>query len=108
VPAGGDERAAGDVRHPPKLYLGPQDAEALIRRMRRIEGQARGVQRMIQEQAPCEEILIQVEAMRAALQRVKVALGGCHVKQLLLQEFPGEEHLAETLAREVERALRAL
>lgn len=90
------------------IRLRPEDAENMLRRLRRIEGQARGVQRMIQEGAPCEDILIQIEAMRAALQKVKVTLGGCHVKQLVLQQLPDKTDVAEVLAREVERALRAL
>ncbi|WP_322802314.1 metal-sensing transcriptional repressor [Thermoflexus sp.] len=44
-----------------------QDAEQrLIRRLRRIQGQARGVERMIQEGRDCEEVLEQLAALRAA------------------------------------------
>lgn len=48
-----------------------KDQEALkkdvIARMKRIEGQIRGIQRMIEEGKECEDILVQVRAVRSAL-----------------------------------------
>ena len=48
-----------------------KDQEALKKevaaRMKRIEGQVRGIQRMIEEGKECEDILVQVRAVRAAL-----------------------------------------
>ncbi|BAS25991.1 hypothetical protein LIP_0134 [Limnochorda pilosa] len=46
----------------------------LLARMRRIEGQARGIQRMLQEGRPCHEVVMQLAAMRAALSKVGMAL----------------------------------
>lgn len=46
----------------------------LIARMRRIEGQARGVQKMLETSRDCEEIIMQLSAMRAALSKVAVAI----------------------------------
>lgn len=40
----------------------------VLSRMKRIEGQIRGIQRMIEEGKECEEILVQVRAVRSALQ----------------------------------------
>ncbi|WP_243544461.1 metal-sensitive transcriptional regulator [Pseudodesulfovibrio tunisiensis] len=40
----------------------------VLARMRRIEGQVRGIQRMIEEGKECEDVLIQVRAVRSALQ----------------------------------------
>ena len=42
----------------------------ILRRLRRIEGQVKGIQRMIEEKKPCQEILPQVAAVRAALNTV--------------------------------------
>jgi len=44
---------------------------SVIRRMRRIEGQAKGVGRMIEEDRYCIDILIQIKAIRAALKKVE-------------------------------------
>lgn len=48
--------------------------DAHLRRLRRIEGQARGLQRMVEEDAYCIDILTQVSAMTKALQAVGLSL----------------------------------
>ncbi|MEJ7775023.1 MAG: metal-sensitive transcriptional regulator [Nocardioidaceae bacterium] len=45
-----------------------------LRRLRRIEGQARGLQRMVEEEKYCIDILTQVSAMTKALQSVALGL----------------------------------
>ena len=47
----------------------PEDQDALVRRLNRIEGQVRGIRRMIEEPRPCIEILQQLAAAEAALNR---------------------------------------
>ena len=44
---------------------------SVVRRMRRIEGQARGVAGMIEEDRYCIDILVQIKAIRAALKKVE-------------------------------------
>ena len=44
----------------------------LIKRLQRIEGQVRGVQRMIEEDRDCQDILTQLAAIRGAAHRVSV------------------------------------
>ena len=65
----------------PKLY------QELMRRMRRIEGQMRGVQRLLDEGAECEEIVIQISAIRAGLSRVGVKLVSCQLGVQMAQEI---------------------
>ncbi|MFI9062483.1 metal-sensitive transcriptional regulator [Streptomyces sp. NPDC053429] len=48
--------------------------EDVIRRLRRIEGQVRGVQRMVDDDVYCIEVLTQVSAINAALQSCAVTL----------------------------------
>jgi DNA-binding FrmR family transcriptional regulator len=48
--------------------------EAILRRLHRVEGQIRGIIRMIQENKDCEDVLTQVAAARSAMDRV-----GLHV-----------------------------
>lgn len=57
----------------PALY------EDLMRRMKRIEGQARGIQRMLDEGQDCEQILIQLGAMKAAINRVGMKAAACNM-----------------------------
>lgn len=66
--------AAADNQHPP--VPGKEDC---LRRLRRIEGQARGLQRMVADERFCLDILTQVSAMTKALQSVALGLLGEHL-----------------------------
>lgn len=52
----------------------PEVAQDLLNRLRRIEGQVRGVQRMIEEQRDCREVLQQIMAVRSASYRTGLQL----------------------------------
>ncbi|HEX2140646.1 MAG TPA: metal-sensitive transcriptional regulator [Candidatus Limnocylindria bacterium] len=65
-----------------------KDRQELLNRLRRIEGQARGIQRMVESEAYCLEILQQVDAMTAAADQVSM---------LVL-----EDHIAGCLAHAIE------
>ncbi|HEX4981624.1 MAG TPA: metal-sensitive transcriptional regulator, partial [Ilumatobacteraceae bacterium] len=56
------------------------DKDAYLKRLRRIEGQVRGLQRMIDEDTYCIDILTQVSAVTKALQSVAVGLLDQHVR----------------------------
>ena len=55
--------------------------QALVVRLNRIEGQVRGIRRMIEEPRLCVEILQQLAAAEAALNRISVAVLRCHVER---------------------------
>ena len=55
------------------------DKEAVLKRLRRIEGQVRGVQRMVEEDKYCIDILDQVAAATKALQAVAIELVEDHL-----------------------------
>ncbi len=55
----------------------------LMRRLKRIEGQARGIQGMLEAGRDCEEIMTQVVALKAAVQQVGVAMVGCLLESSL-------------------------
>lgn len=59
------------------------DTEKVLNRLRRIEGQVRGLQRMISEDKRCEDVLTQLAATRAALDRVGVFLISTRMKECL-------------------------
>ncbi|KRT34571.1 metal-sensitive transcriptional regulator [Acetomicrobium hydrogeniformans] len=52
----------------------PEERKAIINRLRRIEGQLRGIQRMIIEEKPCVEVLTQLSAARNAMQQACVEI----------------------------------
>lgn len=56
------------------------DKEAIIKRLRRIEGQVKGIQKMVNEEKYCVDILIQIAAVRSAIDKVGGIILENHVK----------------------------
>jgi DNA-binding FrmR family transcriptional regulator len=55
----------------------------VLLRLRRIEGQLRGLQRMVEEEAPCAEILTQVAAATAAIKKVGMVIVQTYMEECL-------------------------
>jgi DNA-binding FrmR family transcriptional regulator len=74
--------------------------EKIIQNLRRIEGQVKGLQRMVSDQRQCDEILTQIMAIKAALDRVTSDL--VHVNMARsFQDLPADEvqaKMAKTLS----------
>lgn len=66
------------------------DKEALLKRLARIEGQVRGVSRMVEEERYCIDVLTQIGAIEAALDRVALGLIDDHTRHCVL-DADGEE-----------------
>lgn len=73
------------------------DKKKLLQRLKRVEGQIRGIQRMIEEDQYCVDILIQVTAARAALDKVGLGLLEGHARGCLVQAIH-EEHSDDAIA----------
>ena len=56
------------------------DSRAVHNRLRRIEGQVRGLQKMVDQNAYCVDILTQVAAVQTALEQVAVSVLDAHVR----------------------------
>ncbi len=65
------------------------DAADLLRRLRRIEGQVRGLQRMVEEGRYCVDILVQVAAVKAALDAVGLSLLDGHIRGCVQDAIAG-------------------
>ncbi len=87
------------------MMLSPQAQKEMLTRLRRIEGQARGVQRMLTEDRDCLDILTQLAALRSATHNAGVALTQHVATQCIHQagqdEAPGDalQSLVEVLLR---------
>ena len=78
------------------------------KRLRRIEGQVRGLQRMIDEDAYCIDVLTQVSAVTKALQGVAVGLLDEHVRHCVLHADPEESEAKITEALQaIERLVKS-
>ncbi|MCR4442045.1 MAG: metal-sensitive transcriptional regulator [Peptococcaceae bacterium] len=71
--------------------------ESIKRRLRRIEGQLRGIQRMIDEDACCMDILVQISAIRAAVSKVGIMIFENHAKKCLSNGLKGDAKEREAL-----------
>ena len=74
----------------------------LLRRVRRIEGQARGVARMIEEDRDCREVLQQLAAIRSAAHQATVALVRVYATECVASNGSAEE-IADALAMALSR-----
>ena len=63
-----------------------KDTEAITKRLKRIEGQVRGLIKMIEEDKNCEEILIQIGSAKAALHKVGQIILENHLSTCLLDD----------------------
>lgn len=67
------------------------DKDAIRKRLNRIEGQIKGVQKMVDEGKFCVEILIQVAAIRSALDKVGGIILDNHVKRCIKETLESDE-----------------
>jgi DNA-binding FrmR family transcriptional regulator len=79
----------------------------LIARLRRVEGQVRGLQRMVDNDDYCIDVLTQITAASNALKKVAVALLDDHIRHCVAQETErGKDMVAEATAA-IERLVKS-
>ena len=60
------------------------DVEAVVARLKRIEGQVRGIMNMVQKDIPCEDILVQIGAAKSALHKTGQVILEGHLHHCVL------------------------
>jgi CsoR family transcriptional regulator, copper-sensing transcriptional repressor len=78
-----------------------KDKRDLVTRLRRIEGQARGIQRLVEDEAYCLDILQQVDAMTAAADQVALLVLEDHIDGCLthaVESGQGQPYVDEVMA----------
>ena len=68
-----------------------EDKEKLRKRLARIEGQVRGVDRMVEEERYCIDVLTQIGAIQAALDKVALGLLDEHTRHCVVEAEGGEQ-----------------
>jgi CsoR family transcriptional regulator, copper-sensing transcriptional repressor len=96
---------AEQARHPG--YIG--DKDKLRNRLRRISGQVGGLERMVEEERYCIDILTQISATQAALDKVALALLGDHTRHCVIgaEDSGDRAELTEEMLGAVGRLLRS-
>ncbi|MCC7498795.1 MAG: metal-sensitive transcriptional regulator, partial [Bryobacterales bacterium] len=72
-----------------------------LRRLRRIEGQVRGLQRMIEEDRYCADVMVQISAVQEALRTVGRALMRNHLKHCATHAIRGTPEQAHAMYDEL-------
>ncbi len=90
-------------------YIKAKDKKKLQNRLKRIEGQVRGLQRMVNEEAYCIDILTQISSTIAATEKVATILLKDHVEHCVRHSIENDQEAdekIEELTSAVERFLR--
>jgi DNA-binding FrmR family transcriptional regulator len=92
-------------------YIKAKDKEKLQNRLKRIEGQVRGVQRMVDEEVYCVDVLTQISSIVSALEKVGAILLKDHVGHCVRESVESgdrekTDEKIEELTAAVERFLR--
>ena len=65
----------------------PQEQKALLTRLKKAEGQIRGIEKMVENDAYCPDILIQVSAVTNALNSFNKELLACHIRSCVSEDI---------------------
>ena len=85
-----------------------ENKQAVHRRLRRVEGQVRGLQRMVDDDAYCIDVLTQISAATRALEAIALALLNDHLKHCVQDAIVEGAGEADAKIAEVEEAIRRL
>ncbi|MCY0876999.1 MAG: metal-sensitive transcriptional regulator [Firmicutes bacterium] len=92
-----DQTPSSDALSPRTLY-----DKRSTNRLKRVEGQVRGVLAMMDDGRPCADIVVQLSAIRSAIDRLTVQVVASQMEQCLHMDIAASKDISETL----EEALR--
>ncbi len=91
-----------------KRHRSAEELGGLIRRLNIIEGQVRGVRGMLEEDAYCPDILVQISAISSALDSLSGELLGSHIRSCVVNDIKaGRSDSADELSALVKRLLKS-
>ena len=106
TPHAHDHHATDAATAPTRGYA--QDKEAYLKRLRRIEGQVRGIARMVDEDTYCIDVLTQVSAVTKALQAVSLGLVEDHLGHCVVDAARESDEAGQAKVREAADAIARL
>jgi DNA-binding FrmR family transcriptional regulator len=90
-----------------KTVRDEEEYKNLITRLNRIEGQVRGLKRMVEEERYCIEIIDQVASVTAALNAFNKVLLSAHIKNCVTEDIrKGNNQMADELCATLHRIMR--
>ena len=93
------------AKTPTRGYSATKDQ--LLKRLRRIEGQVRGVEGMVDDERYCIDVITQISAIQAALDKVALGLLDDHAQHCIIRGEDGDpKKMTDELMRAVARLMR--
>lgn len=90
-----------------KKQRSPDEYKSLLNRLSRIEGQVRGIYKMVEADAYCTDILIQVSAINAALNAFNKELLANHIKTCVANDIKnGKEDTVDELVATLQKLMK--
>lgn len=88
-------------------FRAEEDKKRLLNRLKRIEGQVRGIQSMIEKDAYCNDILIQSAAINAAVNAFNKELLSCHIHTCVARDIrEGRDEVIDELTATIQKLMR--
>ncbi|MDQ3941018.1 MAG: metal-sensitive transcriptional regulator [Actinomycetota bacterium] len=84
-----------------------QDKDDVLARLKRVEGQVRGLQKMVESDAYCIDILTQITAASNALKKVAVGLLDDHIRHCVIHEAQEGKDMVREATAAIERLVKA-
>ncbi len=85
----------------------PEEQKALLTRLRKIEGQIRGIEKMVESDAYCPDILIQVSAATSALNSFNKVLLNCHIHSCVAEDIrEGKDEAIDELCKVLQKLMK--
>ena len=79
----------------------------LLNRLRRIEGQVRGIEAMIEDDAYCNDVLVQSAAVNAAVNAFNKELLACHIRGCVRRDLlEGREEVVDELVATMQKLMK--
>lgn len=90
-----------------KKYREEKEFKSLINRLNRVEGQVRGIRKMVENNAYCVDILTQVSAIQAALNAFNKELLGNHIKTCVADGIrAGNDEVIDELVTTLQKLMK--
>ena len=84
-----------------------EEYRSLVNRLNRIEGQVRGIKGMLEKDAYCTDILVQVAAVNAALNEFSKELLASHIRTCVAQDIrDGKDEVIDDLVKTLQKLMK--
>ena len=93
--------------HERKKKRSEEEFRSLMNRLKRIEGQVRGIERMLENDAYCPDILTQVSAINSALNSFNKELLASHMKSCVVNDIrAGKDEVVDELVTTLQKIMK--